>query len=115
MGYTHYWDHNLDFSEADWKSITDYAKSVIKTSGIPLAGGFAEKGTKPEITDEIISLNGVEEEGHETFYVSRHRDGGFCKTARKPYDEVVVAILLHMNTFTNITVTSDGDDFPKYS
>jgi len=113
MGYTHYWQHNLDFSEADWKSITDYAKSVIKTSGIPLAGSHGVKGTKPEITDEDIWLNGVEKDSHETFYVARHRDSGFCKTERKPYDKVVVDILLYMNRFTNITVSSDGDDFSE--
>jgi hypothetical protein len=50
------------------------------------------------LTDTVIALNGNEDYGdaHESFCL--HRDAGnngsCCKTARKPYDDVVTAILI---------------------
>lgn len=128
MGYTHYWRHNQDFSKADWAKITKHAESVIAKSSVPLADLHGTKGTAPLVSSEEIALNGVESDMHESFVVTRLRRTAkiyelddntdltegmfdFCKTARKPYDSVVVGILLYLNRFDNITVSSDGDDF----
>jgi hypothetical protein len=63
-------------------------------------------------------FNGCGENAHETFYLSAsetHRASGgrpfaFCKTARKPYDEVVMKVLI-ISGFSlkdKIRITSDG-------
>lgn len=78
------------------------------------SGGFTEKPTTGKFTRETVAFNGVGNLAHESFIVSRiykvpdfkkdelpreehgyespvHWD--FCKTARKPYDVVVVGSL----------------------
>ncbi|PWC64028.1 hypothetical protein TSH7_10065 [Azospirillum sp. TSH7] len=49
--------------------------------------------------------------GHESFVLNRTKDRAFCKTARKPYDLVVCAVLAvaQMVAPDAISVTSDGD------
>ena len=96
MGYTHH------FSElvAD-EALAEDTRTIIEAAerlGIAVRGG---DGTgEPIVTPQLIALNGDAEEGldHETFYLSdRPRPFGcmnFCKTVRKPYDAVVVAILI---------------------
>lgn len=44
--------------------------------------------------DEGIAFNGVGDDGHETFYLSREARHHFVKTLRKPYDTAVACILL---------------------
>jgi len=50
----------------------------------------------PEITKDCICLNGDESKGEdfETMHIAPNGVGEYCKTAMKPYDEVVVAILI---------------------
>jgi hypothetical protein len=52
--------------------------------------------------------------GHETFHISQKQneyDGGFCKTARKPYDLMVQAclILFKYHFWNEVSISSDGD------
>lgn len=62
-----------------------------------------------------IEVNGSRENGHETFILREHfrdnPDFTFCKTARKPYDAVVVACLtvLQHRLKGAVKVASDGD------
>ena len=94
MGYTNYWNlEKTEFTEEfleDVKKIIDLANG----SGIDLANGSGFEGTKPIIEKEVISLNGMEPEDYETFYLGGEKGFGFCKTARRPYDAVVKAILI---------------------
>jgi len=113
MGYTHYWskESNVD-SEIYAKVFKKLAKIVTANSKI-LAGGFGEKGTKPEIKNDII-FNGIEDDSHETFSIPKNPDGlesfDFCKTARKEYDKVVVACLTVIHNYLKgVKVSSDGD------
>lgn len=80
-------------------------------SQVPLAGPSGTAFTYPIIDDKVISLNGLGEDGCETFHLDRimtinprypkhmrdqaKREGvfNFCKTERNPYDPVVVSIL----------------------
>lgn len=131
MGYTHYVERPVKNAGSafmysklalDAKMICDYAQA----KGIPLANGNAEAGTQPVFTEGFFSLNGVSDEngdnGHETFHwagiptlpdyrknESEHFD--FCKTARKPYDAVVTAILIRAKVIYGscVSVSSDGD------
>lgn len=96
MGYTHYWDVSANITDEAWEKFCNFVKAAIKVTkheGTPIVGWDSEHGTPPEVSDERVAFNGLVESGHETFCVDREGDEGFgfCKTARKPYDALVVA------------------------
>jgi hypothetical protein len=120
MGYTHYYTINgqgLAISrDISYKKFTVFAESIItaaEEAGIQLADGHGETAGAWEISNDRVSLNGLGEDAHETFMVAR---GGevdmfnFCKTAQKPYDTVVTALLiaLHASYGDSVDISSDG-------
>lgn len=110
MGYTHYFRNVRVTPE-----LADLAKAIIDLSDITICGG-AGYGA-PEISDDIIYLNGDAEKGedYETFSLNNNADNDlfpFCKTAHRPYDEVVTAILtaaIYLNVPGYDTISSDGN------
>ena len=109
MGYTHYWTVTQPFTDAQWDRLPRAAKLVLSTSGSPVA--FESDTTrKPLVDHELIRFNGVGEDGHETFLFNRAPGGELCKTARKPYDALVVSILSFAKTIApdSIRIESDG-------
>lgn len=89
MGYTHY----FSALRSD-KFLAEFAQKAIELTNVKICGG---DGTgEPTVTENSIVLNGDATMGldHETFAVEGDSNFQFCKTARKPYDEVVTAILL---------------------
>lgn len=95
MGYTHYWDRdNLEIPLSKWQKAVEQIRPLVEQDQFGLSD--------VELTDELIFFNGQ----HETFVMPRvarkrceaTRDlgttWGFCKTAAKRYDPVVVACLL---------------------
>jgi len=110
MGYTHYWKINEPLERDAFGAFAAEAKKVAKLSKIMIVGWSGERTTCPEFNDAEISLNGCGEYSHETFQI-REGDTGFsfCKTARKPYDEIVTGILcLFAARFPQVTISSDG-------
>lgn len=109
MGYTHYWD-NTAFTRAQWGEALSRAQKIIDASGIPLQYEY-NVPTSPLLDSHMIRFNGVGDDGHETFtFVFEGSDFGFCKTARKPYDTVVVAILrMLMDVNPDFKWSSDGE------
>ena len=122
MGYTHYWNIRVLAPSPQeralltrtagaarqrlWtKAVSDMTK-VIRKSPVPLAGPHGEG--KPELKKTSVAFNGVGPNAHETFDFPEQ--DGFCKTAQKPYDIVVVACLaIAKDVFGNeIEVSSDG-------
>lgn len=107
MGYTHY--HRDLTPDAQ---LAEAARKIVEASDVPIFGGDGEG--EPVIEDDIISLNGnaATEEDHETFYVIPDSGFAFCKTVKKPYDEVVTAILIYAilnGTQGAENIRSDGD------
>lgn len=124
MGYTHYWN----FKPAEikgWEAkIADVDKIIAASKDkyeLDLKGS----------SETTIWLNGPDDSRnlhHETFDMPRTHAGiedryenapeyrknddmrgfDFCKTARKPYDDVVVACLCVLAE-TGLSVSSDGD------
>ena len=104
MGYSHYFN-NVTASDEQWGRFTGFAAAIVNDSKVPIDlktdGGF-------------ICINGVaEEDQHEDLYIIKEGGGSsqFCKTARKPYDAVVCAVL-HMYEYIcgeGVHVQSDGD------
>ena len=104
MGYTHYWTLQNGIEQSLWDKFLEGARQIIGTAedaGILLEDDSA---------GSAIFLNGVGAGAHETFSITSEDVGyDFCKTAQKPYDTVVTAILIHAKkVFGNdILITSD--------
>ena len=113
MGYTHYFPQTRDFTNDEWSEIVDFTKTLVKEHRNILANAMGEAGTEPEVTSDHISLNGIEDASHETFEITRKHNIGFnfTKTARKEYDDVVVAILVYVHRIAPgaLEISSDGD------
>jgi hypothetical protein len=113
MGSTHYWRRGRSTHDAaKFAELAKVAQKVVDLAtgrGIEIGDALGE-GKSPTITDEVISLNGVGRDSHESFVVSLKPDEfDFCKTNQKPYDDVVVAILvLYKHFFPGIEFSSDG-------
>lgn len=110
MGYTHYWRSGR-ISKAAWASIEKDSAALLAASPVKLAFEYDEPTKPPICDDKQIRFNGVGKEGHETFWLAASpQDFEFCKTASKPYDLIVVAILAVAAEYAgeSIQVSSDG-------
>ena len=90
MGYTHYWD-SLKVTE----DLAEVTKEMIRISDV-LIRGSAGKG-EPEIKSNRLCFNGDEQKNEDcdTFCLDNTTEGfDFCKTNGKPYDDVVVGVLV---------------------
>lgn len=111
MGYTHYWTDN-----GTNQAVPTPALRIIKTvTDRAYRAGIVQRGCddrRPPLgTAQEIRFNGVGELGHETFFF--HTDSpdpfGFCKTACKPYDDVVMRVLLILACYRpGFELSSDG-------
>jgi hypothetical protein len=135
MGYTHYnyRDKRSLGSLFMFEKLANDAKKIIaqaEADGISIHGW---DGTgEPEFAYDVFRLNGDASQGldHETFTwqampeqpewwarehgrdsSKKHRIFDFCKTAYKPYDAVVTAILLRAKVIYGkcVEVSSDGN------
>lgn len=116
MGYTHSWSHD-EIPKSTWNRkvmpVTNALIAMAEHEGIHLVFEFDEPDRRPEVTDSSIYFNGGNGEHGETFVLQRHNKSKFrfCKTARRPYDQVVVAILRFIELITSkFEFGSDGDD-----
>jgi hypothetical protein len=88
--------------------------------GIPLRDDIKETDIDRK---DMVTFNGVGENAHETFYITRifsdrfaEKDGkerlfAFCKTEAKPYDTLVTAVLLCLKKRfgDDVSISSDGN------
>ena len=130
MGYTHYWRQLRDFTDTEWQELMRLTKLITASSGRDIIL------SEFNINNEEIRFNGYGEEGHETFLITKKkrakmdyeeqeaydRQGAFefCKTAHKPYDKYVVAVLCALYNMAGqkewplgdgkiISISSDGN------
>ena len=107
MGYTHYF--KLESGEEKFKKevIEDIKKVVNKYSN--LLQYEHDVKDSPLVNEKTIHFNGIDENGHETFYLLPNWKD-FCKTARKPYDLPTCEILLILKHYykDKFNLTSDG-------
>lgn len=110
MGYTHYFElqkAEKKIPEKALKIIEPILEEAYKTG---LIQQEYDKPEPPICTEKEILFNGVGENGHETFYFTPDNTKfNFCKTARKPYDAVVMKVLLVLKCFFDIDLGTDGD------
>lgn len=110
MGYTHYFPGLKATAEV----IAD-AKLIIDASGVTICGPAGNALPIMNETEGIL-LNGFEaaDEDYETFHLRGTEEpehlglSEFCKTARRPYDVVVTAILISAAVHADRQVRSDG-------
>jgi hypothetical protein len=105
MGYTHYWELENGIEQADWNKFLEGARQIIETA---VAAGIK---LQDDSAGAAIFINGVSADAHEPFVITSEDTGfNFCKTAQKPYDTVVTAILIHLKKSlgSKVVVTSDG-------
>lgn len=127
MGYTHYWYRKEETGNRQlFQQLGTDARRIIaeaETRGVRVGnwGGFDE----PDFTELRFALNGLEEQSHETFVWESdvqmkawQKQAGLegdevfycCKTAYKPYDAVVTAILIRAKELygDKVRISSDG-------
>ena len=114
MGYTHYWK-NLRFDDNGWETVRGFSAKVfaeMANRGVQLVNdSFSdEAAVPPYIGDDMIRFNGIGRDSHETFHLEKTgSDFEFCKTAQKPYDLAVSAILIYASSVSlDGTISSDG-------
>ncbi|CCI54675.1 hypothetical protein [Nostocoides jenkinsii] len=107
MGYTHYFHDSVATPV-----VVAEAEKIIAATTVPLVGNF-EGTVGPRISEaDGIWLDGVAPDDYETFLLpsphnrDRHEFGS-VKTGMRPYDEVVVAILVAV-ILDGQHVSSDG-------
>ena len=109
MGYTRYWRSNKEvLDDKKFNHFSHICKLVTENMDIPLDGVI--------IDDNVVRFNGVNDDAHETFIFRKKTNSfNFCKTQRKPYDELVCACLeFAKNIFKDdITVSSDGENMDE--
>lgn len=93
MGYAHTFQDLLPSEQ-----LAEIAAAVIEASPVRICGGPDGEHDDPVIEADYINFNGCGADGEdcEEFLLDGALDGysQYCKTARKPYDEVVVAVLV---------------------
>ncbi len=95
-----------------YKALPEHSKSAggeYEDEPLKICGG---NGTgKPLFRNDEVWFNGDEKNDldHETFCIEPDKlDWDFCKTARKPYDLLVVACLIAAHEILDYEVSSDG-------
>tara|TARA_R100000789_G_scaffold95346_1_gene95827 strand:- start:400 stop:828 length:429 start_codon:yes stop_codon:yes gene_type:complete len=116
MGYTHYWRQYDGFNSDKWDTLVQHSLH-LQAAVYPSA-----KLADVEMSDFRISFNGVKPQNHEYFVLDRVMSPpnstdvqkehyfDFCKTAQKPYDLMVMCVLLVANALEPdvITYATDG-------
>ena len=122
MGYTHYYNIQDITKPLMTSEIAQDIENIIMASEMPLGDGSDEPGSQPILEHDLVQVNGIGDEGHETlcyppdfewnrkFHQPESLGSDFCKTARKPYDVVVCAALLAIKHHQgdNVEIHSDG-------
>lgn len=112
MGYTHYWTEKKKPDAIPAQAIS-IIKEILQDAYKKKIVQFESNNPEPPIvTQEEVRFNGVEENGHETFCYSvkdnfllnTDEHFSFCKTAQKPYDTIVMKVLI-------VLKWAFGDDF----
>jgi len=107
-GYTHYYTWHETPDPAALKSCIREMRQIIDARTNILAGPDGTGAVV--ISDANLVLNGIGDDAHEPFVFPNKLGFNFCKTAVKPYDEVVTACLLvARDHFPSSVLSIDSD------
>ncbi len=113
MGYTHYWRKGT--SMKGWDRAHCAAQLLLADRGAVHTDWFNSPEAGVRTINSDIHFNGHGDLAHETFFMPCDwmdlQDFQFCKTAEKPYDVMVVAILCIFGHYAPdaLHITSDGE------
>ena len=101
MGYTHYWNITQPITAYEWADICTSAITYCTRSSVPVHIETsmhmpAPYGKETKRIQSQIKIEGIDEAGYETFLLYPYEYVGefaCCKTGRRPYDEIIVAVL----------------------
>lgn len=119
--YTHYYSINTKkISQRRWDRVCNKLNELVYEFGQQHGGisGFSAH-SKPGKYGGLY-FNGSRENGHEPFIlradVKNQEPGAFCKTARKPYDVLVTAVLsvLQMEFGEGLVKVGYDGDYPGW-
>lgn len=108
-------DKGMPLSDKGWREYIEGIKHIIDISGIKVQADFDD--------DEIL-INGCDDEGCETFQITRDglfedpfqgikcRGFNYCKTQEYPYDTIVAASLVLGYLLGFLKLGGDGDVHP---
>lgn len=122
MGYTHYWKTSEPFTAQQWEDLEQFARTAIRMlpKHSESAGGFYKKAplvvAMGVAAKRHIRIDGSGRyEGldlsHESFvFENAPTEFDFCKTARKPYDLMVCAVLIQARILLprGVAISTDG-------
>lgn len=120
MGYSHYWNVRSSLTEEEFTDLQlsfmklkKQAKCTIEPEKVCgwISYFIHESEKEPLAHQDAICFNGVDDDRYETFMlVNSQREFNSCKTAERPYDEMVTAVLLYAAAQYPkwITVRTDG-------
>ena len=109
MGYTHYFSIK---SRKSFNKVLPDIKSVVKKYRDILQRND-DDSREPLVDKWEIFLNGIGDDGHDTFCLSNRCDD-FCKTDRKAYDLPVCIILLILKAHYGKAMVLGSDGFSSY-
>ena len=115
MGYTHYFECVEECPTEKWQLICNDFKQLLVTGLItkPLPIQYESDSSAPvEFSDTGIRFNGIGAMGHESMLLQNSPRGfNCCKTANKPYDAAVTALLIlaYNHSPHSWDISSDGD------
>ena len=101
MGYTHYWKITQPITAYEWADICKSAITYCTRSSVPVHIETCLYMPAPYDTQTLrirsqIKIEGIGEAGYETFLLYPYEYVGefaCCKTGKRPYDEIIVAVL----------------------
>jgi hypothetical protein len=126
MGYTHYWGFkniNCKTNQVRYEEALSQCEKIVQGYNLHvklrdfkhpnrLSGWTAHCETGKY---KSIKVNGTKDLAHEDFYLDQdlaeNRESDFCKTARKPYDVVVVACLVVLKRYLGDDIEIDSDGY----
>lgn len=117
MGYAHYWENRASIIPAE--AVVIVREILDRAHADRLVQLDRDDPAKPVATERRIRFNGVGVLAHEPFAFDVDDDErtergtafGFCKTNQKPYDAVVMRVLIVLKWALKdaVTIRSDGD------
>ena len=119
MGYTHYYTMQkvkgikAETLEKKFQTAIKQCQKIVSTYYKANGGlsGYSAHTAPGKYGG--LNFNGARDDAHETFVVREHFSENlsfnFCKTAQKPYDEVVVACLIVLKHYLGNAIEVDSD------
>ena len=106
MGYSHGYTLNRDLTEVER---SNYVHRMLKLIAVAASEAHIDTTVRFVETGEIV-INGTAPHDYETFAFTGKEGYEFCKTNRRPYDALVVALIALLRSLfpDAVDITTDG-------